>query len=120
MRDILISSAVCVACLLLLQAIDAPPQFIHLPLSGQAQILQEVVEVALHLAFGLSLQLRVLPPQAGQHLIHQGAGLTGIQPSAAHPGLGDAPQALGHQGGGAQATQQQLLQGIAGIHGRCG
>lgn len=101
---------------LLFQPIDAPPQFIHLPLPGEAQVLQQVIEVSLHLAFGLFFQLGVLPTQAGENVIDQGAGLVWIEASTADPGLGDAPQALGHKGGGAKASEEQLLKGPAGIH----
>ena len=39
---------------------------------------------------------------------------------ACHPGLGDAPQPLRHQGRGAQAAHQQLLQRVCRVHGDCG
>ena len=41
----------------LLKPVDAPPQLIHLPLAGQAQVLQQLIAVAPHLAFRLFLQL---------------------------------------------------------------
>ena len=75
-----------------------------------------MIQVALHLPLGLLLELGVLAAQAGEDVIHQGTGLTGIKAATAHPGLGDAPQALGHQRGGAKSAEEQLLKGPAGIH----
>ena len=101
----------------LLQPVDAAPQLVDLPLTGQSEIQEQLVAVALELPLRLLLHFRGFPPDGLEHIIHQGRGLVGIQSAAQHPVLAHVAEAVGHQRGGAEAAQQQHLQQIALIHG---
>ena len=100
----------------LLQPIDAPAQLVELPLPGQAQILEQLVAIALQLPFGFLLQAGGFTAQGPQYVIHQGLGMAGIEPAAMHPFLAHVVESIGHQSGGAQPPQEQHLQQVGGIH----
>ena len=100
-----------------LESVEAAAQLIDLPLACQAEIGQQVIAVALELPLRLLFQLRVLTAKSFEHVLHQGGGVVGVETAAAHPFLTDVAEPVGHQGGGAQAAQQQHLQQIALIHG---
>ena len=101
---------------LLFQSIDSTSQFIHFFLTWDAQILKKIVSVALQISSHLLLELWGLSPQGLQHVVHQGGCLVWIQLAVAHPCLGHPAQTVGHQGGGAEATEQKLLNRV-GVHG---
>jgi hypothetical protein len=91
------------------QAVDATPQFIQFSLTGEAQVLQELVPIALELAFGLLLHLRCLAANGLEHIVHKGRSMVGVEPAALHPLLGDVAEPVGHQGGGAETPQEKHL-----------
>ena len=100
-----------------LPPVDPTSQLVQFAVARQPEVGQQVVAVALQLPFGLLLQLRVLAPQRLEYVLHQRRGVGGVEPAAAHPLLTHISQPIGHEGGGAQAAQQQHLQQIALFHG---
>ena len=102
---------------LLFQSIESPSKFIHLFLAWNADVLKEIVSVAFQVPPHLLLKLWGLSPQGLEHVVHQCGSLVWIELAVADPCLGHPAQPLGHQGGGAESTEQKLLKRV-GVHGR--
>jgi apolipoprotein N-acyltransferase len=100
----------------LLEPVDAAAQFIELPLLGEAQVLEQLVAIALQLAAGLLFKAWGFSAQGTQHVLHEYGGVAGVELAATHPFLAHVAEPFGHQGTGAQAAEQQLLQGVIGVH----
>ena len=101
---------------LLFESVDATSKFIHFSLTRNAKILKEVVSVAFQIPTHLLLKLWGFPPQGLEHVIDQLGCLVWIQLPVADPCLRDAAQPVGHQGCGAESTEQKLLKRV-GVHG---
>jgi len=101
---------------LLLKPVDPASQFIKFLLTGETEVLEQIVAIPFQIASHLLLEFWRFTAQSLQNVIHKCGGMTCIEPSTAHPFLGHVTETVGHQGGGAETTEQQLLEGIGGLH----
>jgi hypothetical protein len=107
------------------EAIEAASQFVHFVLARDAEVLEQVAELALNLGIPTGCDLGGILGVVGvfvgaellEEVVYEGGGLGGVEASGLDPFVADFFDFFGYEGGGANAEHQKLTEQVVVIHG---